>query len=120
MVSRGIGAKLRFEVFKRDAFTCAYCGRKAPDVILQVDHIKPKSKGGTNDLLNLITSCSACNAGKSNRELSDDMILRQKRRQLEELQERKEQLQMMFEWQQGLLALEAEMVGKLEIGRAHV
>ena len=34
-----IGKKMRFEVFKRDKFTCQYCGRKAPDVILEVDHI---------------------------------------------------------------------------------
>ena len=59
-----ISKKLRFEVFKRDSFTCQYCGLKAPDVILEVDHIKPVKEGGTNDLLNLITSCYICNRGK--------------------------------------------------------
>lgn len=109
----GISRKLRFEVFKRDAFTCQYCGCKAPDVVLQVDHIKPKSKAGTDDILNLVTSCSECNAGKSNRELSDHEVIRQKRKQLEELQARKEQLEMMFEWQKGLLDLEAETLNRL-------
>lgn len=47
----------RFEVFKRDKFTCQYCGATAPNVILEVDHIKPVSKGGSNDLLNLVTAC---------------------------------------------------------------
>ena len=108
-----ISKKFRFEVFKRDAFTCQYCGRKAPDVVLQVDHIKPKSKGGTNDLLNLVTSCSECNSGKSNRELSDDQVVRQKRKQLEDLQQRKEQLEMMFEWQKGLLNLDEQTVASL-------
>lgn len=31
-----IGKKTRFEVFKRDSFTCQYCGQKAPDVILMI------------------------------------------------------------------------------------
>lgn len=34
---KGIPRSIRFEVFKRDMFTCQYCGRKAPDVILEVD-----------------------------------------------------------------------------------
>lgn len=54
---RSLSKKKRFEVFKRDSFTCQYCGAKAPDVVLQCDHIKPVSKGGTDDILNLITSC---------------------------------------------------------------
>ena len=41
-----ISKKLRFEIFKRDKFTCQYCGKMAPDVVLEVDHIKPVCKGG--------------------------------------------------------------------------
>ncbi len=59
-----ISKKTRFEVFKRDKFTCQYCGRMSPDVILEVDHIKPVADGGTNKLINLITSCRDCNRGK--------------------------------------------------------
>jgi len=59
-----ISKKLRFEVFKRDNFTCKYCGRKTPEVILEADHIIPISKGGTDDADNLVTSCYACNRGK--------------------------------------------------------
>ena len=54
-----IPKSIRFEIFKRDKFTCQYCGKKSPNVILHVDRINPVSKGGTNDLLNLITSCEA-------------------------------------------------------------
>ncbi len=56
----------RFEVFKRDGFTCQYCGRRPDDgeTILEVDHIHPRAAGGTDDELNLITSCPACNSGK--------------------------------------------------------
>ena len=54
-VSRG----LRFEVFKRDDFTCRYCGRKSPEAILEVDHVIPRSRKGTDDPENLgeIGSC---------------------------------------------------------------
>lgn len=108
-----LSKRLRFEVFKRDKFTCQYCGRKSPDVLLEADHIHPKSKNGKDDLLNLITSCRDCNSGKSNHLLSDDSIIEKKRQQLEELQERKEQLDMMFEWQKGLLDLDNALVTKV-------
>ena len=59
---------LRFDILKRDHFTCQYCGRspeKDKDVTLHVDHIHPRSKGGNDDPKNLITSCQECNLGKS-------------------------------------------------------
>jgi len=63
---RGLRKKrIRFEIFKRDNFTCQYCGRKAPNVELQIDHIIPKSKGGKDIPENLITACWDCNIGKS-------------------------------------------------------
>lgn len=108
-----ITKKVRFEVFKRDKFTCQYCGRSAPDVILQVDHIEPRSKGGSDDLLNLVTSCRGCNAGKSNRRLSDDAVVKQRKRQLDELQERRDQLEMLMEWQRSLVGLEELAVTEL-------
>lgn len=57
--------KQRFEVFSRDNFTCQYCGARAPNVQLVVDHIVPVARGGTNDELNLVSACFSCNAGKS-------------------------------------------------------
>ena len=62
---KGISKKLRFEIFKRDQFTCQYCGNTPPAVILHVDHIIPVADGGQNDVDNLITSCQPCNQGKS-------------------------------------------------------
>lgn len=110
---KGLSKKTRFEVFKRDSFTCQYCGRTAPDVVLEADHIDPVSNGGGDDLLNLITSCRDCNQGKSNRKLSDDAVIRQRKEQLDELQERREQLEMMMNWQRGLLDLDAIAVTEL-------
>lgn len=60
-----LSKKTRFSVFKRDAFTCQYCGRTPPQVTLEVDHIHPVSKGGKNGIDNLITACFDCNRGKS-------------------------------------------------------
>lgn len=56
---------IRFKVLKRDNFMCAYCGRRPPEVELQVDHVMPRSKGGSDNLDNLTTACSDCNLGKS-------------------------------------------------------
>lgn len=105
--------KDRFEVFKRDKFTCQYCGRKAPDVVLELDHIEPRAKGGKNTLLNYLTSCSECNRGKGDRVLSDDTVLTKQRQQLDQLAERREQIRMMAAWQADLIKIDAEAVKSL-------
>lgn len=99
---KSIPKKTRFEVFKRDKFTCQYCGIKAPEVVLVVDHVNPVAEGGDNSILNLISACIPCNAGKGAVPLSDASALEKQREQLEQLQERREQLDMMLEWQRGL------------------
>jgi len=66
-----VGKRLRFEVFKRDGFCCQYCGRRPPDVVLELDHIDPRVSGGSDDELNLITSCFDCNRGKADKKLGD-------------------------------------------------
>ncbi len=109
-----ISKKLRFEVFKRDSFTCQYCGRSAPDVILEVDHIKPVKEGGTNTLDNLITACKECNAGKGPRLLDDRTIIQQQRQQLNELNERREQLKMMMQWREELFKLDEEKLSFIQ------
>lgn len=64
--------KLRFEILKRDGFACHYCGRRAPTVVLHVDHLIPRNAGGTDDPDNLIASCSTCNLGKHTDEFLDE------------------------------------------------
>lgn len=103
MKRKPLSKKIRFEVFKRDKFTCQYCGGKAPDIVLHVDHIDPVAEGGTNDIFNLVTSCSSCNWGKGKIKLSDDAVVEKRRRQLEDSQGRLEQLEMMYMWQRDLL-----------------
>lgn len=107
---KSISKRVRFEVFKRDGFTCQYCGGTAPDVILHVDHISPVAGGGNNDLLNLITSCEPCNLGKGARTLDDKTAIAKQRAQLEELNARREQLEMMLEWRQGMSDLDEQQI----------
>ena len=64
-----ISKKVRFEVFKRDEFTCRYCGQKPPGVVLEVDHVNPRASGGGDEEVNLVTSCFDCNRGKSDRKI---------------------------------------------------
>ena len=53
----------RRAVFIRDGFECQYCGAAAENV----DHIKPRSKGGTHTWDNVVASCRPCNSRKENR-----------------------------------------------------
>lgn len=57
-------------VLARDKWKCLSCGRSAREdgVLLEVDHIIPRSKGGSDDMINLQTLCKKCNIGKSNKD----------------------------------------------------
>lgn len=57
--------RLRFEILKRDNYSCRYCGAKAPDVTLTVDHVIPTTLGGGDEPNNLVTACQPCNSGKA-------------------------------------------------------
>ena len=108
-----IEKKIRFEVFKRDSFKCQYCGRSAPDIILEVDHIVPICGNGDSNIINLITSCFDCNRGKGSRLLSDQSALSKQRKQMEELEERRQQIELMMDWyksQQDIETLELDKI----------
>lgn len=105
-----ISKKMRFEVFKRDNFTCQYCGRHAPDVVLECDHIKPVFDGGKNTLLNLVTSCMECNRGKGKRRLSDTSEVDKQFEQIAALNEKREQMKMMLKWRDEIEQLEDEQI----------
>ncbi len=64
-----MSSKRWWRVLKRDQFTCRYCGRKPPDVKLQVDHVRALANGGKTVLENLVTACTSCNIGKGIDEL---------------------------------------------------
>jgi len=114
MARTQIKKSVRFEVFKRDSFTCQYCGQKAPDVVLEVDHITPVASGGGNSILNLVTACRSCNSGKSDRKLTDSSALTKARRQADDMNERRKQIEMIAEWHASLLDIDAEAIARLE------
>lgn len=106
-----LSKKARFEVLKRDKFSCQYCGAKAPDALLHVDHVVPVVEGGGNDMLNLVSACAACNGGKGARRLSDHSAMEKQREKIADLEERRQQIEMMAEWRDELLNSEALTVG---------
>lgn len=61
---RKLSDKKRFMVMERDGFRCRYCGAAADEARLEVDHVVPVSKGGGDDMGNLVTACRECNSGK--------------------------------------------------------
>ena len=66
----------RREVFRRDNHTCQYCGSTKR---LTLDHVIPRSKGGTHTWDNVVTACEKCNSTKSDRLLHETgMVLRSK------------------------------------------
>jgi hypothetical protein len=86
----GLSKKTRFDVFKRDAFICQYCGATPPGALLHADHVVPIAEGGLDDIDNLITACADCNLGKGARSLS--AIPQPLSEKAIELAEREEQL----------------------------
>lgn len=109
-----ISKKMRFEVFKRDGFTCQYCGKSAPDVVLHIDHIEPVKNGGKSEILNYLTACIDCNLGKGARELSDNSVVSKQQAQLQQLNERKEQMKLMLKWRNELAKLDDVQAKEVE------
>lgn len=66
-----IPGTLRYQVIVRARGRCEACGVSNQERALQVDHIVPRAQGGTNDIYNLQTLCSTCNAQKLDRDRTD-------------------------------------------------
>lgn len=54
----------RFEILRQNDFTCAYCGSRPGNDLLEIDHMIPSSAGGSDHENNLVCSCRRCNNGK--------------------------------------------------------
>lgn len=76
-----ITPSMRFKVLHRDGFKCVYCGKSAPDVELEVDHVIASSRGGPDHVSNLTTACWTCNRGKAARGLETPVVDRRSARQ---------------------------------------
>lgn len=112
MKRKSTGKRLRFSVFERDGFTCQYCGKRPPEVILHTDHIIPVSKGGENEIENLLTACADCNLGKATRIVGESPL--RSRKNEEDLQERFDQLKAFYKLQKKMKSLKEEAVAEVE------
>jgi HNH endonuclease len=59
-----INKRQRFRVLRRCGFRCTYCGRSALEVVLEIDHVIPRARGGSDDDSNRTAACFDCNRGK--------------------------------------------------------
>ena len=92
-----ISKKTRFEIFKRDSFLCRYCGRGVGhEIILEIDHIIPVFEGGSNEAINLVTSCFDCNRGKSKNSLLDIKKIVDYKCKIRIIKEQKQQIKAYF------------------------
>lgn len=58
-------------LFRRDQHLCLYCGKSFPEARLTRDHIRPTSRGGRDNWLNVVAACRRCNQHKGNRLLEE-------------------------------------------------
>ena len=66
-----ISGTVRYEVLKRAKYRCELCGISANIKALEVDHIMPRSRGGSDDISNFQALCFSCNAMKRDRDDTD-------------------------------------------------
>ena len=66
-----ISGTIRYEILKRAKFRCELCGISAKVKALEVDHIVPRNKGGSDDSSNLQALCYSCNSMKRDRDDTD-------------------------------------------------
>ena len=66
-----VSGSVRYEVFKRAKHRCELCGAHETQVALHIDHIIPRSKGGSDDVSNFQALCVACNTSKRDRDNTD-------------------------------------------------
>ncbi|MBI4615916.1 MAG: HNH endonuclease [Planctomycetes bacterium] len=69
----------RKNIYRRDSYTCQYCGAQPGTPELSIDHVLPLSRGGKNTWTNCVLACLRCNKRKGNR-TPDESGLRLRRR----------------------------------------
>ena len=79
-----IPGTLRYEILKKAKSRCELCGVSAEEKALEVDHILPRNKGGSDDLSNLQALCYSCNAMKRDRDDTDFRMIRESYRHREQ------------------------------------
>ena len=72
----GEWSEIRKMVYERDNYTCVYCGARG--VKFEVDHKIPFSRGGSDEMDNLVTACMCCNRQKRDKTSEEFMDWRKK------------------------------------------
>jgi diadenosine tetraphosphate (Ap4A) HIT family hydrolase len=75
--TRRVSGTLRYDILKQARFRCELCGISADERALEVDHILPKNRGGSDDPSNLQALCFSCNASKRDRDDTDFRPIRE-------------------------------------------
>lgn len=57
----------RVNIYRRDDFSCQYCGAQPGAAALTLDHVLPRARGGKTEWTNIVTACVGCNAAKADR-----------------------------------------------------
>lgn len=57
----------RRNIYEHYNYTCCYCNKRFRTEDLNLDHVVPKSRGGTSDWMNVVTACIPCNTKKANK-----------------------------------------------------
>lgn len=70
-----VPGSVRYEVLKRSGSHCELCGASSKDTQIDVDHIIPRKKGGSNDVSNLQALCRTCNAQKKHLDDTDFQLV---------------------------------------------
>ena len=61
----------RMNIYRRDNWTCCYCGCTPGARELTIDHIVPRSKGGKSEWTNCVLACTDCNRRKDSKSVED-------------------------------------------------
>jgi hypothetical protein len=70
--SKWIRPERRLALYLRDGMACCYCGASVEDgALLTLDHIRPSSRGGSNEASNLVTCCRRCNSARGTRPVTE-------------------------------------------------
>jgi 5-methylcytosine-specific restriction endonuclease McrA len=65
----------RRNIYRRDAYTCQYCGSRPGSELLSIDHVVPRSRGGRSNWVNCVLACVDCNKRKADRTLEEAGIV---------------------------------------------
>ncbi len=61
----------RRNIYRRDNYTCQYCGARPGSELLSIDHVVPRCRGGRSSWDNCVLACLECNKKKASRSLEE-------------------------------------------------